>query len=198
MASSRNSRVSPSPRPGSSGTVLSREDELEMDKITNEDPSPRPVSSASRQAWKDNEGFDMASEEPDNYDEQDGSSDEDEDGDHAPTAMESEVYMGTDMKAMDLKTARAKEDHARAGLCRKIMRGIRCKYNSKFLFLGWWTLGIYPQETIGSSPRLTITLLTYLGLTGPNVILATALYSITAILPMHRSPIGLPVPVQIS
>ncbi|XP_071829952.1 polycystin-2-like protein 1 isoform X3 [Apostichopus japonicus] len=131
MASSRNSRVSPSPRPGSSGTVLSREDELEMDKITNEDPSPRPVSSASRQAWNDNEGFDMASEEPDNYDEQDGSSDEDEDGDHAPTAMESEVYMGTDMKAMDLKTARAKEDHARAGLCRKIMRGIRSLWRTR-------------------------------------------------------------------
>lgn len=134
MASSRNSRVSPSPRPGSSGTVLSREDELEMDKIMNDESSPRPASSASRQAWSENEGFDMGSEEPDlaeNYDEQDGSSDDDgEDGDHAPTAMESEVYMGTDMKAMDIKTARAKEEYARAGVCRKIMRGIRCKYTS--------------------------------------------------------------------
>lgn len=130
MASSR-ARVSPSPRPGSSGTVLSREDELEMDKIMDEDHSPRPSSSASRQAWNDNEGFDMGSEEPDmqeNYDEQEDDS-SDDDGDHAPTAMESEVYMGADMKAMDIKTARAKEDHARAGFCRKVMRAIRCKYS---------------------------------------------------------------------
>lgn len=132
MASSR-ARVSPSPRPGSSGTVLSREDELEMDKIMDEDHSPRPSSSASRQAWNDNEGFDMGSEEPDmqeNYDEQEDDS-SDDDGDHAPTAMESEVYMGADMKAMDIKTARAKEDHARAGFCRKVMRAIRSLWRTR-------------------------------------------------------------------
>ncbi|XP_030835833.1 polycystic kidney disease protein 2 isoform X3 [Strongylocentrotus purpuratus] len=140
MSASR--RVSPSPRPsprpGSSGG-LSIKDELEMDKI--EDEMRRPSSANSRHAWNDNDGFDMGTEErevhssfaqreyDDDEDEDDDS--EDSDGDHAPTAMENEVYVGGQIRAIDPKIAKAKAEEQRASCWVKIGRGIRSLWRTR-------------------------------------------------------------------
>ena len=86
----------------------------------------RPSSSASRQAWSDNDGFDMGSEEKGNYG-QDFDDQDEEDKVHAPTAMESELYVGGEIRTIDPKVAKQKAEQAKAGCFTKIKRGIRCK-----------------------------------------------------------------------
>lgn len=107
-----------------------------MDKI--EDEMRRPSSANSRHAWNDNDGFDMGTEEREVHssfaqreyddDEEEDDDSEDSDGDHAPTAMENEVYVGGQIRAIDPKIAKAKAEEQRASCWVKIGRGIRCKF----------------------------------------------------------------------
>ncbi|XP_071479306.1 polycystin-2-like [Diadema antillarum] len=138
---SSNRRVSPSPRPsprpGSSASGLSLQDEMEMDKI--EEEARRPGSSASRNAWNDNEGFDMGTEERNvhssfaerEYDDDEEEESDSEDDDHAPTAMENEVYVGGQIRAMDPKVAKAKAEREKASCWVKIGRGIRSLWRTR-------------------------------------------------------------------
>nr|XP_054773085.1 polycystic kidney disease 2-like 1 protein isoform X1 [Lytechinus pictus] len=142
MSAQRRGRVSPSPRPsprpGSSGG-LSVQDELEMEKI--EDEMRRPSSASSRHAWNDNDGFDMGTEERDvhssfaqrEYDDDEGEEDdsEDSDEDHAPTAMENEVYVGGQIRAIDPKIAKAKAEEQRASCWVKVGRALRSLWRTR-------------------------------------------------------------------
>ena len=125
-------RVSPRPvTGGSTAGRLTPHDEVEMDKILDDGMLRRPSSSASRQAWSDNEGFDMGTEEKGlsggGYGEEYG--DQDDDGDDmAPTAMESELYVGGEIRTIDPKVAKQKVEQAKAGCWTKVKRGIRCKF----------------------------------------------------------------------
>ena len=115
-----------SPRPISGGSTAGRltpRDEVEMDQIMEE---RRPSSSASRHAWSHNEGFDMGTEEKGSYGPEFDDQDDDEKV-HAPTAMESELYSGGEIRTIDPGVAKQKAEQAKAGCCTKFRRGIRCK-----------------------------------------------------------------------
>ena len=113
------------------------QDEMEMEKI--EDELRRPSSASSRHAWNsnDNAGFDMGTEEQNvhssfaakEYDDDDDDEDEtdESDEDHAPTAMENEVYVGGQIRAMDPKIAKAKAEEQNASCWVKFGRGVRCE-----------------------------------------------------------------------
>ncbi|XP_071808292.1 polycystin-2-like protein 1 isoform X3 [Asterias amurensis] len=123
-----------SPRPISSGSTaagrLTPRDEHEMDQIMEDEVQRRPSSSASRQAWSDNDGFDMGSEEKGNYG-QDFDDQDEEDKVHAPTAMESELYVGGEIRTIDPKVAKQKAEQAKAGCFTKIKRGIRSLWRTR-------------------------------------------------------------------
>ncbi len=53
---------------------------------------------------------------------------DEEDKDHAPTAMESEVYMQGEMRVVDPKVAKQRAEQQQAGCWTKFVRFLRCKY----------------------------------------------------------------------
>lgn len=102
--------------------------------------SLRPSSAASRKAWSDhdNEGFDAGTEEKQldsSFNKHEGGmdagpsgpTDDEEDKDHAPTAMESEIYMQGEMRVVDPKVAKARAEQQQAGCWTKFVRFLRCK-----------------------------------------------------------------------
>ncbi|XP_070544814.1 polycystin-2-like protein 1 isoform X3 [Ptychodera flava] len=122
-------RVSPSNRPTSAGG-LSAHDELEMDRIVQEDmgrrSANRPSSAQSRQAWHDNEGMDMDDGPLDNSF---GHGDFPDDDDHVPTAMEGEVYVDGHMRVLDAQTKAKLEEPQ--GCCSKVGRAIRSLWRTR-------------------------------------------------------------------
>ncbi|XP_077999256.1 polycystin-2-like protein 1 isoform X2 [Glandiceps talaboti] len=121
-------RVSPSNRPTSAGG-LSAHDELEMDRIVQEElgrrsSNNRPSSAQSRQAWHDNDGMELDDGPLDNsYGHGEYPDDE------APTAMESEVYVDGHMRVMDAQTKAKLEEPQ--GCCSKVGRGIRSLWRTR-------------------------------------------------------------------
>ncbi|XP_038060410.1 polycystic kidney disease 2-like 1 protein isoform X3 [Patiria miniata] len=128
-------RVSPRPvTGGSTAGRLTPRDEVEMDKIIDDGMQRRPSSSASRQAWSDNDGFDIGNEEKGiNGDYGDDYGDQEDDGEvvNAPTAMESELYVGGEIRTIDPKVAKQKAEQAKAGCWTKVKRGIRSLWRTR-------------------------------------------------------------------
>ncbi|XP_071952107.1 polycystin-2-like protein 1 isoform X1 [Antedon mediterranea] len=128
-------RVSPSPsgtsRPGTGMSTKDRD--ADMDKIEEEGFDRRPQSSASRSAW-DNDGFDMGTEERElnsSFGRREGENDDSDDADDNPMAMESEVYVGGQMRVVDPAAAKEKELQQKAGCWTKFKRFLRSFWRTR-------------------------------------------------------------------